>query len=692
MYIRQQELAVRGKGMDMEEAIAWIKKHARKLDDLRFALAPQRLSGVMLEAAQYPACQDYEKAAAGMSAVALEPTLILFHADDDRNKIVGLNFAGSKKESSWLNEILNKPEYVTDFEMWLGGGQYGCFFGAKARVNHPGPAINDLVSRLLENLLITGRPLRYYNCTFHLPLDLMFDNEIGQGKCKFDRVSEFFADHHVLELGEIPPNNDVEKNAEAQSYHYFLPNLRKFIFETNGGNECIKPIQHWRLKGVNNMGLAIARKDQEEIVANFREVALYRYFNGLYCLAIQVNLLPLEKLPLENSSLNVDETGWWRDLFYNSDEQFKIIQRSQIAEWLRFTKLVRLLYHSFPEQESEKKIAVVTLIRGQGERISFDKTSMRLPQHIGEEVSCVVLDMLSRFFSKSESDITDVRESLKYRLDNIPDDRMYVNVAYALTGTAPRSGDTNAWNQHERLFSLAMFVDEPNDGWKNLNSWAYDEGFTRQKMHELSLNRWKGLGTRSGYTEYSNAHLGYGGFFSNPIAITHVPYIYGRMLLIALFYQASLRHYQRWVTLATDELIGNKISLGNVSLSKARRNFIEFTNNYWFRDITSQMQGREIFAKQVAALELTVEYDLIKDEMERADEFVEMKFQTAMNDKMGRASTIGLLLALASLFYAGAQIDAKSGWLWSGSALLTGIVFAGLGWILWGCWNQRRRD
>lgn len=72
MHIRQQELAIRGKEMDMEEAIVWIKENARKLDDLRFALAPHRLSGVMLEAAQYPACEEYEKAAAELRAVAIQ--------------------------------------------------------------------------------------------------------------------------------------------------------------------------------------------------------------------------------------------------------------------------------------------------------------------------------------------------------------------------------------------------------------------------------------------------------------------------------------------------------------------------------------------------------------------------------------------------------------------------------------------
>ena len=671
MHIRQQELAIRRQEANMEEAIAYIKKHARKLDDLRFALVPQRLSGVMLEAAQYPACQEYEKAAVEMRAVALEPTLILFHADDDREKIVGLNFAGPVKERSWLTSILNEPAYVADFDMWRGGGQYGCFFGAKVRANQPGPAVNDLVSHLLENLLITGRPLRRYTCNFHLPLDLMLDSDIGRDSWQFDRVSNKFAEQHYINLGTTPDKGENENSIEAQAYHFFLPHLRSFIYETRADSshgvpdkksENFKPTQHWRLNDTQKMEVALARKGKEHddppIVAQLSEVALYRYFNGLYCLAIRVDLPALE-----NSSLNEDGDGWWRDLFYANDEQFKDIRdRRQAAEWLRYTKLVRLLYHTFPEQVDEGKIDDVALIISQGgqdRKIAFNtKTrSLRLPYHIGEEVSPVVMELLARFFARSEDGIEAVKTELEKRLDHIPDDRMYVNVAYGLAGPAPRLRDENAWNQHERLFSLALFVDTTADGLDALNSWVYDEKFTRKQVDEFGLNRWRGLGTRSGYTVYSNVHLGYGWFFNNIIAPGHVPYVYGRMLLLALFYQASLRHYQRWVTLATEKLIGKERKLGSVDLRDTRQKFIEFTNNYWFREITYHIQGREIFAKQVAALELKEEYDLIKDEMERADEFLESKYARDMNLDMNFLTWIGGGFAFFSLVLTSMQIE-----------------------------------
>jgi hypothetical protein len=273
LRLRQQELEIRHQETNMDEAIQYVQKHARDLDDLRLVLAPESLSGVMLEAAQYPDCAVYEKAAAAMRAVALKPTLVLYHAENAREHITGLSFAGPVKERAWLAGLINEPVYAMDFEMWLGGGQHGCFFGARARPHHPAPAVDDLVSRLLENLLSSGRPLRTYTCTFHLPLDLYRDEEVGKSDAPFEKVSECNAERHCLHLGTVCKNSDkadpqkAEQLLEAQAYHYFLPNLRQFIYETvaDGGHHASgvaspKPIEHWRLKDAAGMQLTLACK------------------------------------------------------------------------------------------------------------------------------------------------------------------------------------------------------------------------------------------------------------------------------------------------------------------------------------------------------------------------------------------------------------------------------------------------
>jgi hypothetical protein len=157
-------------------------------------------------------------------------------------------------------------------------------------------------------------------------------------------------------------------------------------------------------------------------------------------------------------------------------------------------------------------------------------------------------------------------------------------------------------------------------------------------LNAASLGLWDATGLYAGYTDLSNAYLGAGSFYCNIVAPRHVPYSYERMLIAALFYQGSLRHYSREISLATHDLTDKPWWRGwpGAGFHALREEFITFTNRYWFQELTPQLQGKRIFQLQQAALGLTGEYEFIKEEMERADEFMAQK--------------AGLLVAVIAIF------------------------------------------
>ncbi len=326
------------------------------------------------------------------------------------------------------------------------------------------------------------------------------------------------------------------------------------------------------------------------------------HLNSIYVLAIKISP---DKVPDKLQWKN-DKDDWWRGLICdNSEPQFA--QKMQIQTWLRFTKLARILYQSFSEQVFENKIANLTFKHGQ-EIKQFGK---------GYSFSPIIEYIISLFFKQDDL------EGIKKRLQETQTDRMYVNVTYGLAGITPEM--KIAKERYERLFSLALYVDEGTDSWKKMNGYVYDYEFTRNLMKQDMITRWKGLGVYSGYTIYSNVHFGSGYFFNNVIAPSHVPYIYGHMLVVGLFYQASLRYFAKKVSIATKKLASENTDhqQAQKEFRDLRKEFIIFTNDYWFRDITDQIQGIEIFEKQTKSLRLNEEYILIKDEMERADEYME---------------------------------------------------------------------
>lgn len=276
-----------------------------------------------------------------------------------------------------------------------------------------------------------------------------------------------------------------------------------------------------------------------------------------------------------------------------------------------------------------------------------------------------------------------------YFLPHLQEDRMLASCAYALAGPAPK--DAAARGEAERLFSLALYVDKASDTCRDLEGYVYDPKFTWNLMRGgHRLDRWVGLGTFLGFCPYANAYLGYGWFFANVIAREHVPFHYQRMLIQALFYQLTLRSFNRRITHATHLLVRDPGKDPGQYFRDLRRRFIEFTNSYWFHEVTLAIQGREIFDVQMKVLDLDREYGQIKDEMERADEYVQSVRERSMNERMAAAGWIAALLAVAALAATAFGFDApwKHHWFWPGLIL---VIAASWGFYLCRHQDAQRR-
>ncbi len=221
----------------------------------------------------------------------------------------------------------------------------------------------------------------------------------------------------------------------------------------------------------------------------------------------------------------------------------------------------------------------------------------------------------------------------------------------------------------------------------HIGGYAYSRQEMTQRLEKQGLHLWDELGQRSGYTDFSNVYMGSGGFYCGKIA-GDVSFIYGRMLLQALFYRASLRWYGQRITEVTEKLIDKEQS-GGEEAKELRRDFIEFTNQCWFHDLTAQMQGREIFRLQQEALELEREYAFIKDEMERTDEFLQARYETRMLKKTDRLTMAGAVLAFVGLWLTALPLiknDEMAALDWPFSGLLRFVLpaswyFALAGWV-----------
>jgi len=362
----------------------------------------------------------------------------------------------------------------------------------------------------------------------------------------------------------------------------------------------------------------------------------------------------------------------------SSPQSFEQIRCLQLDAWMRFTSHARLLYPTFPEQSMEGKIAPVTLVKtcpkggkvkGGLQRLRCPKGERRpcrtrvradagctpyIPRRLGQDISAVWVELAAAFVSGECARKRLFQAFADYR--EVYDDRLFVNLVYGLSGPPLPAQEL------DRVFSLALFVDTGQAAWDELGGYAYAPEQVQRRMEKQGFHLWDESGQRSGFTDFSNVYMGSGSFYCNKIA-GDVIAIYGRMLLQALFYRASLRWYEQRITKVTEALI--KEHDRGESAKALRRDFVRFTNQCWFRDLTDQMQGREIFRLQQEALELKREYDLVKDEMERTDEFLQARYEMRMLRKTDRVIMAGAVLALLGLWLTGLPLlkDGMAGWL-----------------------------
>ncbi|MBU0500013.1 MAG: hypothetical protein KJ558_04535 [Gammaproteobacteria bacterium] len=140
-------------------------------------------------------------------------------------------------------------------------------------------------------------------------------------------------------------------------------------------------------------------------------------------------------------------------------------------------------------------------------------------------------------------------------------------------------------------------------------------------------------------------------FFTNKENGAHATFrhIYVEMGLIAHFQKAALLSMsQRLGEMVSRE--GKDIHLPDQKEVRAfYDHFVEFTQNFWFDEITPQQQGQELFQKWHEHLRIQDLYDEVRQELKDLVDYSELRAAGELNDKLSYVAVAGFLLAFLSL-------------------------------------------
>lgn len=629
------------------------------------------------------------------------PLIQITHKTDSPQSIINIEIYAHNDKKTHLKEIseLRLEGITTKFVQHSNNYNYDI----QLSINFEAGCLKDLITNTIENLfsilLITGRPLRYFNCTFFLPLDLILDSEL---KMEANEANIKIKNNDNIERYKvIPPASllqlkegiqTTENIAHAQAYEYFHTNIQEQLFETEHEESAknhskINPIIHHRLKHEITHDLTLKLQDEDKTTsAQIEDVSMYEYYNGLFLLGIRIGLPENtyhqeinaacwvdekdkeKKLEAESPFYNLicNDKKWWEVLVYGNEETWEILHNLQVEYWLRYTKLVRILYANFFEQLTEQKIAPITL-HNKGKELQQSR--------VKDPFSNIILYFITQFLDVKKEELTRNK-----RLKHIADERMFTHASYVLAGTAPKA-ETTAKSEFERLFSYALYVDQKTDGYDIANGWAYDKDYIQTLMKTQTIKRWESISSLSGYTDYSSIFMGFTGYFQNPTATVHVPYIYAKMQIQILFYKLTLEHFNRRTSLATEKLMTAGVK--STEFSELRRSLINFTNEYWFRELTPQIQGKEIAAMMMKQQALTEKYDLIKDKLDRASEYSTTLQDFWLQEKAVFVGWIAAFLAVIAIFPTLIESYTDSGKQIIGLSIVAAIISATVAIFSW---------
>lgn len=504
--------------------------------------------------------------------------------------------------------------------------------------------------------------LDHYHCTFFLPLLGLPDNF----PTPKSHLRKIYPPGNTDSASQSAATSLPLKPEDIQSYHYFTPTLRKILFDpgrpVTSDTLPLQAVEEWQLPQaliqpwqlvlhptaeqqrkinatqLNDIDQAGAEEALYKQSVGFLSVRLYKYFNGIYLLAFTVEPQVLKALRAKGQS----EVSLFADdapqllADYSDDPLIRDYEQLQLESWLRFSRLARQLYPTFTEQAEENKIANIELRLGQDGSHSAlnNKMSDTLPQQGGEALSSVIPLILQYFFEKP------IEATLRKHIQ-LFDDRLFISVAYGLAG--------KPYDYLEQVKTLINFTDRFDDDLPGLDGYPYTKSATDPLVNASNFDWWSGLGGHYQFNDMVNAYLYNGWTFRNIIAPKVIPFIYDRMMIQALFYQASLRHYDQQITLKTGQLLKEEDPETAIEIIRQQReDFIRFTNQYWFQEVTNQMQGKEIFRLQQRGLGIQAHYEQLQDEISHTNDYLQTLQDSQASDNANRIAWGAVVLAAAA--------------------------------------------
>ncbi|MFM2043791.1 MAG: hypothetical protein RLY86_2367 [Pseudomonadota bacterium] len=519
-----------------------------------------------------------------------------------------------------------------------GGSGTTAFFGAAVGGTGSHKAVSDLANLILDNVLGLNRPVWGWTTRMFVPVSYKWKEGVGE---------------HMIAAMEAGTSVEFFSPG-AQERAYLLPHLREFLAPegppTEAWSQDALGIRSYRLMVPTDAPPTLRitwRKGKRALAAVLREIIVHVCYNA--------TLVMEWAFGGNNPALDGDGPLWW-GLLKSGDSPGGGAGEAvhTYADLLDFNWAARNLYAPY-ESDVVTYDATLTWPGETPSPLSFPYKIPCEPESPG--------GWFHRLAAKALQPMGLAPADVKLLLD----ERARVTTGVAFPGRRPEL--PGGYEADMNLFRRLMDVTDAG------SSAPYAPHFHEVADEDLIYRRFESMGTLYGVDHHAVAGRFYGKFGRDNL-LPHMDTVYRRLWLVAQFYYAVFHHFSKQIArIAADrvaldveqarfEAAPYKCPRREAELRKRRRTlqndahdlrvrFLGFANALWFDQISSQMQGIDLFARMTRQLGVAVQYTEVRDELDRTDELEAAEQRDATEDAHRRVGEVAGIAGGTAVLVAG---------------------------------------
>lgn len=385
----------------------------------------------------------------------------------------------------------------------------------------------------------------------------------------------------------IPPTIEKESNDLYNERNYFYEFVHPALYDDNSDQTIIRHYERREPKHGEVTYRIICGENKTVYKLDVQAINLNLYSTGVGVLSIYMNNT---RYPDAQAVLDINQYG--RRVFPPFISDISI--RSQIAHLLSFDGLNGVYEEDFTRYNNNVKS-----------------------------------NTPASFITKM---VNEVAENIE--LQPVIDDRMFVLCWYKNDEWAKRfSDDFPGFIENDKNWYEFVFVDKYGD----LS--CQNESMRRDIIKKATYERWQEYSSLYGVSRYSMVYLTNSGCYE--YLTNYFETEYARMAELVLMQRATVLRFSSEVTHISNMSNGKGFGAHVNSLYKE---YIRFVNQIYFREISAQDQGIEMYQKLFAAMNLKEQVEKLDDEIEELYNYVTLREDRRTN------RTMSLLTWITTIF------------------------------------------